>query len=484
MAERLQTLGAEAERERAKAVEEGQRQRDSEWSDRLAKEQQRQSRDAAELQHRTAELSASLQLQQRRVLALEKEKLSLLSAVEEERQRLREVEDSLQVAQAKADQAGQLEAKVQRLTGLVSSVGDLQAQAEYSEEEARKSVERIVALEREVKEVATLKAALTRMKEAVIRKEEEGLELKLREERMQAELDEARDAVRERERRVREAEEETRRLREELKEAKSGEAANGLVGFDIIGRSPTASLRERVQRLEAENAQLRSRRPRTGGEAADSASTAPSSPTYTESEVEAVRSIAKSVETKYLEAMRKVAQLERAARQVGRPALSAAQEAEEVERLHAQVEELQSQLLQATLPSASTAAASSDAAVRKLRKYGELWKAASKKLAAHRAREEEGKRDAAALREQIAKLKDVIGDREREVEVRERVRVEELAVSLRERRLMQSAFYNLGTEWANATIMSLSKRGGTVGASERPAGARAWLAQQRAKALE
>ena len=66
--------------------------------------------------------------------------------------------------------------------------------------------------------------------------------------------------------------------------------------------------------------------------------------------------------------------------------------------------------------------------------------------------------------------------------MREKVRVEEMAVSLRERRVMQAAFYNLGHEWANSTVLSRAK-GGAADA-QRQSGGRAWLAQQRTKVLE
>ncbi len=490
-AEEVRILRAEKERERLRGVEEGQQEKELEWSDRLQKAQQRHSRDIAELQHRMTEVSASLHQHQRIHLALEKEKVALLSSLEDCRVRLQQADDDLQVAQTKADQVGQLEAKVARLTAMLSSVGDMKAQAEYSEEEARKSVDRIVQLEREVKEVATVKAALSRMKEALIRKEEEGLEWKLREEELKAQVDEAKDGLKERERRVKEAEEENRRLKEELKEAKSKETAVGGGGFEMIvgPPTPTSTLRERIRRVEAENEDLRLRLRGSDGSNPDGASLSSSSsstPAYSESEVDVLRSIAKSNETKYLEAMRRVSQLERAAQRTARPLSTPTEQTEEIERLHRQLDDLHFQLQRQPqgIPSTASLASpsvSTDVAVKKLRKYAELWKAASKKVAMYRTREEEWKKEGTAMKEQISRLKEVIGEREREVEVREKVRVEEMAVSLRERRIMQAAFYNLGTEWANTLVLG---RAAGKGGSDKPAGARAWLAQQRAKAME
>ena len=498
-AEALRALRSDAEKERSRGLDEVARQKEKDWGERLAKEQQRHARELSEAQQRIAELQQSAHAQQRAQLALEKEKVALLAALSDERQCAQSLDDALQVAQERADAAGQLEAKVARLTAMLSSVGDIKAQALYSEEEARRSVERIVQLEREVKDVAALRAAVSRLKEIVLKHEEQALEQRLREDDLKAQLDEAKDAIRERERAVKEAMDEARQLREALKEHERKEGSDALGGaaaagggFEVIG-TPTSAMRERIRRLEGENDELRARRRLEGVDSGASSPRASAAAVYTESEMDIARSLAKSNEARYLEAMRKLAQLERAARQTARPVSSPSEQSAELERLHVQLEEAQSALLQLSLPSSGPDAS----AVKKLRKYAELWRHASRKVSAYREREGTWRKEAAAMKEQLARLRDAVGDREREVEVRERVRVEEMAVSLRERRIMQAAFYNLGREWANhqlgvhrapartASSSSSSSSSGAGGAAaERQAGGRAWLAQQRAKLLD
>ena len=491
LVEEGRTLKLEREMERGKGVEEGLQRAAVEWNERWGREQQKQSREQSELQHRLTELQSTLQLQQRAQLSVEKEKVSLAATVDDLRQRLQQLDDDLQVAQAKADQAGQLEAKVARLTGLLNSVGDLKAQAEYSEEEARKSVERIAQLEREVKEAAALKASLQRLKAAVVKKEEEALEWKLKVEELKAEVEEGKEMLKERERQAKDAEDEARRLQAQLRERERSEKEGSsdstqAGGFEVIG-TPRGAMRDKIRRLETELELLRGRR--SGDSSVSSAAPSPRSSSssssttfYSESEMEVVRSIAAAHEAKYLEAMRKVAQLERQLRQLHHPVIGPQQQNEEIERLHSQLEEANSHLLQLSLPSPSSSSASDASSARKLRKYAELWRHASQRVSVYRAAEVEWKKAEAAMQEQIGKLKEVIIDREREVEVRERVRVEEMAVSLRERRIMQAAFYNLGTEWAQALVVSRAK-GGAADA-QRQTGGRAWLAQQRAKTLE
>ena len=497
--EEMRTLKLDGERERGKGAEEGLQRAEKEWSERWAREQQKHSRELAEVQHRVAELSSSLQAQQRAQLALEKEKVSLLASVDELRQRAQQLDDELQVAQAKALQAGQLEAKVARLTGMLSSVGDIKAQAEYSEEEARKSVERIHQLEKEVKEAAQLKASVGRLKALVVKKEEEGLEWKLKVEELKAEVDEGKETLKERERQAREAEDEARRLQAQLaeresRERESGEdAAHAGGGFEVIG-TPTSSMREKIRRLEAEVEGLRGRRSGSSSSAvsprsSSSSSSSSSAGMYTEAEMEVVRSIATAHETRYIDAMRKVQQLERQLRQTQQPLTTPQQQNEEMERLHKQLDEANVHLLQLSLPSISTSSSSSSTPAcessnaSKLRKYAELWRVAHRKVGEYRLAEEGWKKVEASMHEQLQQLREAIRDRENEVDVRERVRVEEMAVSLRERRIMQAAFHNLGQEWANSLVLNRAK-GGAAADAQRQSGARAWLAQQRNKTLD
>ena len=372
-------LKMERERDRAKGVEEGQQRAEREWSDRWSREQLRQSREQSELQHRLAEASASLQSVQRAQLAVEKEKLGLVSTVSDLRQRLQLLDDDLQVAQAKAAQAGQLEAKVARLTARLNSAGDLKAQAEFSEEEARKSVERLGQLEREVKDAAALRASMARLKSMLVKKEEEGLEWKLRVEELKAEVDEGKELLREKARQASEAEDEARRLQAQLKEGERRErereagdsAQEG--GFEVLG-SPTGSTRERIRRLEAELEQLRGQRSGDSSGAPSPRSTAANSTSalHTDAEVELARSLAAAHEAKYIDAMRKVAQLDRQLRSIQQPLTSPQQQSEEIERLHSQLEEANSHILQLSLPSpSSSSSASASSSARKVRKYAE-----------------------------------------------------------------------------------------------------------------
>ena len=446
-------LRSEQEQQSTRGDEAAAQLKEREWTERLQREQQRHTRELAEAHHRAEEAAGGLHRQQRASLALEKEKVSLLSSLEELRAREKEWQDRVQLAETRAEQAAALEAKVARLTARLDSVGDLQAQAEYSEEEARRSAERVSQLEREAREAASMREGLQRLKASLVKKEEEALDFRLRQEELEAEVAELREAVKERERQAKEAESEVRRLQEALRERDSREreaaaaatATSAAAGFELIG-TPTSSLRAKLRKLEADNEELRTRLREGGGAAADrpAAAAGGALSVVEESELDIARSVAKANESRYLEAMRKLQQLEREMKRLQRPQPSTA--ADQSEDVRPTAEQ------QSSAGAAGGADAASAAAGRKLRKYYELWKHSSKKVQLYRQKEEDWRRELTAAREQVRRLKDVIGDREREVEVREKVRLEEMNVSLRERKIMQAAFYELGLEYASAVI--------------------------------
>ena len=235
-------------------------------------------------------------------------------------------------------------------------------------------MQRIAELEREAKEVAALRTAVQRLKATVVQREEQALEARLREEQLASEVDELRDSVKERQRHSKEAEEEVRRLQAELKEREGRherkESVADVSGFEVIGTPTSAALRERIRRLEVDNEQLRLR----GGGGDGSAG----ADVLAESEMDIARSVAKANETKYVEAMRRVAQLERQARNTAAPLLSPSAQQSELAALQTEVESLHAQLASPLQP----AALASGGVEKKLHKYAELYKRAQRKATA------------------------------------------------------------------------------------------------------
>ena len=461
--------------------------KEKEYSERVQRTQSSHTRDVKELEHKAQELTATVAKHQKQQLTVEKEKLSLVSQLEAFREKEKEWQDAMQLTKAKADQAIALETKVARLQQQVVSAGEMRAEVEYSEEEAKGHIERIAELEREVKEVAALRATVQRLKAAVVKREEEALETRLREEQLVSEVDELRESVKEKDRRAKEAEEEARRLQAELKEKEGRlnerkEAAADVSGFEVIGTPTSAALRERVRRLEAENEQLRLRAGSDGSNGTD---------VLTESEVDIARSLAKANETKYVEAMRRVAQLERQLRNTATPLSTPTEQLNEINKLRADIEAMHTQLAsQPTEAALGGSTAGSGAIDKKLRKYADLYKHSQRKVTSLRAKEDELRAELDKGRERERLLRAVVAERETEVEVREKVRLEEMSIGLRERRAMSTAFYGLGMEYATAIVTgrvaSAAGAGGKGGdgGGVQGMGGRSWIAKQRAKVLE
>ena len=463
--------------------------KEKDYSERAQRTQSSHTRDMKELEHRMAELTATVARHQKQQLAVEKEKLSLVSQLEAFRDKEKEWRDSMQLTKAKADQAMGLEAKVARLQQQLVNVGEMRAEVEYSEEEAKGRIERIAELEREVKEIAALRATVQRLKAAVVKREEEALEWRLREELLVSEIDELKESVKDKDRRAKEAEEEVRRLQAEVREkegrqSERKEATADVSGFEVIGTPTTASLREKIRRLEAENEQLRLRPSGDGSNGTD---------VMTESEVDIARSLAKANETKYVEAMRRVAQLERQLRTTATPLLTPTEQLTEINKLHTELDSLHAQLAathSSSSSSSSTPTAASATSEKRNKKYTELYQHAQRKVTALRAKEEELRAELEKGKERERLLRAVVAERETEVEVREKVRVEEMNIGLRERRAMSAAFYGLGMEYATAIVTGriVPAAGGKGGDSSsigvQGMGGRSWIAKQRAKVLE
>ena len=470
--------------------------KEKEYSERLQRSQTSHARDVKELEHRASEqLAAAVAKHQKQQLTVEKEKLSLASQLEAFREKEKEWQDTLQLTKAKADQAMGLEAKVARLQQQLVSVGEMRAEVEYSEEEAKGRIERIAELEREVREVAALRATVQRLKATVVKREEEALEWRLREEQLVSELDELKESVKHKSRHAKEAEEEVKRLQAELRDKESSqkerkEAVADVSGFEVIGTPTSIALRERVRRLETENEQLRLR---AGGDSSNGTDV------LTESELDIARSVAKANETKYVEAMRRVTQLERQLRNTAAPLMTPTEQQNEISALHTEIDSLHAQLTAAhsnnapaTTGGDTGATTTSTAADKKQKKYAELYKHSQKKVTALRAKEEELRLELDKVRkggeERERLLRAVVAERETEVEVREKVRLEEMNIGLRERRAMSAAFYGLGMEYATAIVTgriapAAGSKGGD-GGSVQGMGGRSWIAKQRAKVIE
>ena len=483
-----QTLQAQLEQQR-RQHDTALAAKDKEHNERVQRVQSSHTRDIKELEQRVGELSATVAKHQKQQLSVEKEKLSLASQLEAYRDKEREWQDGMQLAQAKAEQAMALEAKVARLQQRLVSAGEQRAEAEHTEEEAKGLVQRIAELEREVKEVAALRTAVQRLKATVVQREEEALEARLREEQLVGEVDDLKESVRERQRHSGEAEEEVRRLQAELKEREGRherkEAVEDVSGFELIGTPTSAALRERIKRLEVDNEQLRLR---GGGDVSGGADV------LVESEVDIARRLAKANESKYVEAMRRVAQLERQARNTAVPLLSPSAQQSEIASLQAEIESLHTQLA-SSASSAHSSTAAPGSSERKLRKYAELYKHAQRKATALAAKEAELRGELDKGRERERLLRAVVAERDTEVEVREKVRVEEMNIGLRERRAMSAAFYGLGLEYATAIVTGrvapAAGSGGSGGSGGRTGdsgvqglGGRSWIAKQRARVLE
>jgi len=347
-------------------------------------------------------------------------------------------------------------------------------------------------LENEVKEIAQLRVVVQRLKATVVKREEEALEWRLREEQLVSEVEELKETVKEKVRHAKEAEEEVRRLQAELKEKESRQNERKEVtvpdvsGFEVIGTPTSTALRERLRRLEADNEQLRQRAAADGSNGA--------ADVLTESEVDIARSVAKVNEGKYVDAMRRVAQLERQLRNTATPLLTPTEQLLEINKLHTELDSLHAQLA-ATSTHSTTAPAAAGSSDKKLRKYAELYKHAQRKVTALRAKEEELRVEVERGKERERLLRAVVAERETEVEVREKVRVEEMSIGLRERRAMSAAFYNLGMEYSTAIVTgrvagsaaagsgSGGGKGGD-GSGVLGVGGRSWIAKQRAKVLE
>ena len=468
-----------------------------------------------DLEHRLAESNAQLKRAAENQVISGRERIQLNERLTELMNELKRRDDELQILRVKSDQVNILENKIKHMSIRLDAAGDIKLQAEYAEEQANKSMERILQLERQVRDIDALKAQVQRYKDKVIETSTQLMEINVKEESRQIELNDINEINQTLKKHNLILTEELRNVKTELitfqtqlKAINDSDrySSTGSNNGNALTQSPSTlhTLRERIRRLELENEELKKE--------SDSGTRRVDGDNDSAHELDIARSMAKASQQKYVEAQRRIALLESQMRKlstnpdgtVNAAATAALADVNEMTRLQTELQTAKDTIARlrtngdgnaANGATADTVPASEMAALEarmetlrvrngKLETYGRTMK---KKFAELQAIQRETADQLNALNDEQTRLRAEL--QQRVVEADESVKRHSAAItaSERERNLVCGAFYAMGVEYSTAIISGRAVKleqslSSTTSNNDATTNApHTWLSQQRAK---
>ena len=476
-------------------------------AERSKNELARLQKELARSENRERELEQQGKSSQEQVLLLQRELVKSQEQTESVSREVQALKDELQVASEKVEELNSLQVRMEKMKTRLSAFDDLKASSTALEAENSKQLDRIIELENEAKEIDSLKAQLTRMKDAAFTAESTLLDKTLALEQATSELSELKETLEVQKQEWKGREQEWKREKQEWEKEKmqsgaSSAASNRIGSDDLTDSSSNASAsasgedpKLTIRRLEFELNKLRN------------AATAASSDGDS-SELSLLRQQKDSLQEKYLESQRKLASMktehqkqvkelqEQSTKEKGQweeekermqTDKTEAEERkrvldqknEELSAMRQELSELHEQL-EATRTAAGTAAGASaadatpksptaskpastssspstSAEVESLslrnKKLEAYIKQTQRKYKALEEQHEATQKQLAETHGAYKTARQQLIDREREIVEREKSRQGDTANAVRERKLLSSAFYSMGMEF-QAAIMA------------------------------